>query len=49
MTETTSIEAGEAGFHALLDRVSHRFGRKVLAKRALTYLHGILGRVERKH
>jgi len=45
----TEVVAWEGGLHALHGRIAHRFSRSESRQRALAYLKGLLGSVERKN
>ena len=47
--ERAEVAAWEAGLRALHERIGGRFGRREPRQRALAYLRGLLGSVERKN
>ena len=47
--EREEVQAWEAGLRALHERIGARFGRREPRQRALAYLKGLLGSVERKN
>ena len=47
--ELDEVQAWSEGLEMLHTRISHRFGRPEPRKRAMSYLKGLLGPVERKN
>ena len=47
--EREEVRAWEAGLRALHQQIGRRFGRREPRQRALAYLKGLLGSVERKN